>query len=80
MDKLFELLQQQPALSISLGFILALVLVIILKDQIRKKFTDYYSVKEIREAIKVAQYSEIESLRRDSDIFENDVIDYLKLK
>lgn len=52
-DKIFELLNQQPILSISLGFVLAIVLAIVFRsviaDYIRKKY-DLYTETDIRAA------------------------------
>lgn len=52
-DKIFELLNQQPILSISLGFVLAIVLAIIFRkliiDYVRKKY-NLYSETDIRNA------------------------------
>lgn len=53
MDRIFDLLEKQPVLSISLGFVLAIVLAWIFKDTIvsiiKKKF-NLYDENEIWEA------------------------------
>lgn len=53
MDRIFDLLEKQPALSISLGFVLAIVLAWIFKDviiSIIKKKLNLYDEDEIWEA------------------------------
>lgn len=53
MDRIFDLLEKQPVLSISLGFVLAIVLAWIFKDTIvsiiKKKF-NLYDEDEVWEA------------------------------
>lgn len=54
MEHVIGILEQRPTLSIVLGFLLAVLLIIILKDQIinyvKKKY-DLFSVGEIKEAM-----------------------------
>lgn len=54
MDRIFDLLEKEPILSISLGFVLAIVLAWIFKDTIvsviKKKF-NLYDEDEIWEAV-----------------------------
>lgn len=56
MEKLFNLLEMSPVLSIVLGFLLAVLLVVILREQIKdlfmKKF-DLYTKKDIVRAVSI---------------------------
>ena len=57
-DKLFDLFGQEPLVSLILGAIIALVLIFILKDEIRKwviKRYDLYNRVEISRAVELAQ-------------------------
>lgn len=58
MTEVLNLLSQEPILSISLGFALAVLLIVLFKkvieDYLRKKY-DLYSKKEIEEGLKIVE-------------------------
>lgn len=73
MENIFELLHNEPILSISLGFVSAVILAIVFKDvivEIIKKKFGLYSEDDIREAVEENLYNKefvdnvIEQLKR----------------